>query len=495
MKVLHIASEAVPLVKTGGLADVAGILPGILAGLGCDVRLVLPRYRAIRSEGFQKLPISLGVPLGPKEEWGAVWQGSLPDGTPVFLLEHDSFYGRPELYGSPGGAYEDNLSRFAFLSRGALQLCHAMAWFPDIIHLHDWQTALVPVYLHTVERHSPLGRAASILTIHNMDYQGNFPAEQMPLTGLGWEHFNYMELEFHDRVSLLKGGIVHATEITTVSPTYAIEIQGSLLGRGLETSLAQRNRPAHGILNGIDYTVWDPSHDSFLSRHYDRKRLAGKKRCKADLQRIMGLEKRSDLPLFGLVTRLAWQKGVDVLAKALSRLMELDAQFCILGAGDPWAERFFEDISKRWPGKAASFIGYSEELAHKIYAGADFFLMPSRYEPCGLGQLYALRYGALPVVRDTGGLADTVENYDESTGNGTGFKFADLNPRALFDAMGRATSTYHHKPTHIARMRAQGMALRFEWERSARQYFDVYRMALQRRKSARMTDAGIGENL
>ena len=481
LKVLHIASEAVPFVKTGGLADVVGALPKALAQMGCEVRVVLPCYRSIDRDGLTRLPLALGVPLGPKEEWGAVLQ-RIDNGVATYFLEHDLFYDRPWPYGPPGGAFDDNLERFVFLSRGALQLCHATEWFPDIVHAHDWHAAIAPVFLNTVERTTPLGRAASVLTIHNMDFQGNFPSDRMPYTGLGWEHFTFLDLEFHGKVSLLKGGIAHSTLLTTVSPTYAWEIQSAPQGRGLEGLVRERHDFLVGILNGIDYEIWSPETDPYLPVRYSVETRSARASCKEALQRRTGLDILPQAPLFGLVTRLSWQKGIDVLVDALPRILELDVQLVILGAGDPSLQDAVRELHGRWPGKAAGFVAYNEELAHQIYAGSDFFLMPSRFEPGGLGQLYALRYGSLPIVRATGGLVDTVECYDEQTGRGTGFAFNDLTPEALFDVVGWATWAYHNRPAHIDAMREAAMTARFSWVEATQRYLQVYHRALRLRR-------------
>lgn len=481
LKVLHIASECVPFIKTGGLADVVGALPRALARMGCEVRVVLPCYGSVNRDGSTRLPLALGVPMGPAEEWGAVLR-RVDAGVETLFLEHDLFYDRPWPYGPPGGAFDDNLERFVFLSRGALQLCHATGWYPDIVHAHDWHAALACVYLNAVERATPLGKAAGVLTIHNIDYQGNFPADRMPLTGLGWDHFTFLELEFHGKVSLLKGGIVHATLLTTVSPTYAWEIQSQPLGRGLEGVMRERHDRLVGILNGIDYETWNPEHDPCLAASYSVETRASRSVCKEALQRRMGLAANPGTPLFGTVTRLSWQKGIDVLMEALPRMMELDVQVVVLGAGDPALEAKVDDLAKRWPGKACGCVGYNEELAHQIYAGSDFFLMPSRFEPGGLGQLYALRYGALPIVRATGGLVDTVRCYDEQKGQGTGFVFNDLTPGSLYDVVGWAAWAYYNRPSHIDAMRAEAMRERFTWEDSARRYLETYRRALRMRR-------------
>ncbi len=481
LKVLHIASECVSYAKTGGLADVVGALPKALARKGCDVRVVLPLYARVSREGLSRLELALGVPMGPKEEWGAVHTRT-DEGVQTMFLEHEHYYARPELYGPPNGEYPDNLERFVFLSRGALQLCHATGWFPDIVHAHDWHAAISCAYLNTVERGSPLGRAAGVLTIHNMDYQGNFPAEQMPLTGLGWEHFTFLEMEFHGKVSLLKAGIAHATMLTTVSPTYAWEIQNPPLGRGLEGFVSERRDRLVGILNGVDYRTWNPEIDPFLPCRLSSDVDAFKARCKEALQDEVGLPRQPHVPLLGMVTRLSYQKGIDVLIEALPRIMELEVQLVLLGVGVSDYERKLEQRSKEWPGKAAMRFEQNERLAHEIYAGSDFFLMPSRFEPGGLSQLYAMRYGSLPIVRATGGLVDTVQCYDERTGHGTGFAFNDLTPGALSDVVGWAVWAYYQRPTHIAQMRERAMAARFTWEEASDRYLSVYRRALALRR-------------
>lgn len=480
LKVLHVSSECVPYAKTGGLGDVVGALPKFLAALGCQVRVVIPLYGWVDRAALQRLPVALGVPMGQREEWGAVWTVA-HDGVEFFFLEHNAYYDRPEVYGPPGGAYEDNLQRFVFLSRGALQVCHATGWMPDIVHAHDWHTAIACAYLNTVERLSPLFRAAGILTIHNARHQGNFPASLMPLTGLGWEHFTFLEAEFHGKLSLLKTGVVHATLITTVSPTYAREIQEPPGGEGLEGVFRERSDRIVGILNGIDYSLWDPERDPFLPVHYSVETRSLRERCKQALQDRVGLERRP-VPLFGVVSRLDRQKGIDVLLEALPRVMDLDVQVVILGRGDSDLEEAVRHLASRWPGKAAGWVGFHEELAHQIYAGSDFFLMPSRFEPGGLGQLYAMRYGSLPIVRATGGLVDTVRSYNQETGEGTGFSFFDLTPQALFDTIGWATWAYYQRPHHVDAMREAAMRERFTWEDASRRYLDCYVRALRLRR-------------
>jgi starch synthase len=432
-------------------------------------------------EGFSRKDAKIEVRLGEHEERGTLWEGALEDGAVrVYLLDHAEFYDREQIYGPPGGEYDDNLKRFAFLSYGALKLCHELKWYPHIVHVHDWHAALAAVYLSTLEQETPLKNTASLLTIHNADYQGLFPAELMPQTGLSWVHYTVEELEFYNQVCLLKGGITHATLLTAVSPTYAQEIQRSPLGRGLEGVFARREDDLYGVLNGIDYEVWNPGSDALISAPFSQDDIAGKARCKRDLQKRMGLAINSDVPLVGLVTRLAWQKGIDVLLKALSKLLQHDVQVVILGAGDPKLEQGIKRACRRWPEKIAASIGYSDEIAHQIYAGADFFLMPSRSEPCGLGQMYAMRYGTLPIVRATGGLEDTVEDYEEATSAGTGFKFKTLKPKSLMDAVIRATTVYRERKDHIARLRRTAMQKRFSWATAAEQYDALYEEALKK---------------
>lgn len=487
LKILITASEAVPFAKTGGLADVAGALPKYLKQLGHDVRLVIPRYYLVNKEkyGLKEIPEALGVPLGVLGEiWCGVLEAKIP-GTdiPVYFIEHEQYFGRSNLYNDDSGkGFMDNDNRFAFFSKACLQLCKKLNFYPDIIHANDWQTAAVPVFLNTTYRHDPLGNAASVLTIHNMQHQGSFYEGLMDVLGIGWKHYNFLELEYNDQVNLLKGGILHSTKITTVSDGYAKEIQTPEYGWGLEGVVRERAGDLYGILNGCDYSEWNPEADKYIVKNFSEDDLSGKLECKRDLQKTFGLPVRDNIPVFGVVSRLVKQKGVDILAETLYKLFGLDAQFIILGTGEVWSHFYFGGAPPMFPDRIGVYIGYNNELAHKIEAGSDFFIMPSRFEPCGLNQMYSLRYGTLPVVRATGGLNDTVENFNEQNWEGTGFKFYNLTADALFDTIGWAVYTYYNNKEAMKTLVKRAMQQRFTWESSALKYEDVYYNALRQRR-------------
>jgi len=483
LKVLFVASEVAPFRKTGGLADVAGALPKALRRRGIDVRVVMPLYSGIRWNEMERLDGTLAVPMYGGPLRAGVRLGTLPGSdVPIYFIEYHRFFDRPYLYGPPGQAYPDNLERFALLSRGSLELCKALGFYPDVVHANDWQTALVPAYINTVEWSQPLHAAASLFTIHNLAYQGNFDGGAMFITGLGREHYHAGEFEHFGDVNLMKGALAHSTILSTVSPTYAGEIQTAAYGCGLDGVLAARRADLRGILNGIDFDEWNPATDPALVERFDLDRLPGKARCKASLQREVGLPERPDVPLFGVIGRLTPQKGFDVLAHALERLLKWNLQIVLLGSGDPDAEKFFAALAYQRGEKFRAYIGFDEGLSHRIEAGSDFFLMPSRFEPCGLNQMYSLRYGTLPVVRATGGLVDTVQNYDERSGGGTGFMFGDLTVDGLTNTIGWALSTYFDRPAHIQRMRRTAMAQDFSWQRAAGEYERVYLEAYNRRR-------------
>lgn len=481
--VLFAASECAPFAKAGGLGDVIAALPAALRARGHDARIVIPRYDFISLEGLTRHLQPLAVPLGAGEAWCAVYETRLP-GTdvPVYLLDHLELFGRGYIYDPPGGFALDNLVRFAFLSRGAIQLCKHLHWTPDVFHVHDWPTALVPIYLNTVERHGPLGRSATVLTIHNLAHQPRFPSRDLPATHIPWSEFRADGLEDHGAVNVLKGGIYHATMLTTVSPRYAQEIRTPEGGFGLDHVLRFRGADLVGILNGIDTRVWNPETDPHIPAHYGAEDLSGKFVCKAALQGEMYLAQRPDIPLIGVVSRLTEQKGVDVIAASLGRILDLGVQMVILGSGDRRLEDYLRLRSHHGGDRFRAWIGFNEPLAHRIEAGADLFLMPSRFEPCGLNQMYSQRYGTLPIVRATGGLDDTVENYDPRTGEGTGFKFWDLYPDALVETVRWAVETYRHRKDHFRAMQVRAMKKDFSWDTAAARYADVYRWALERRR-------------
>lgn len=490
ISILFAASEAAPFAKEGGLGDVVGALPKYLAEMGHDVRVVIPRYYVVDREkyGLRKLPGILVVPMGIiGHQYCGVYEGRLPGSeVPIYFLDHEGYYGRAGLYQEDGRGFMDNDNRFVFLSKAALELCKLLDFRPDVVHAHDWHTGLIPVLLNTSYLHDRFtGNAASLLTLHNMQHQGNFYPGLMEVLDIGWKHYNYLELEKDDQVNLLKGGIYHATLLNTVSQGYAHEIQTPEYGWGLEGVVRERAADLYGILNGVDYHEWNPQTDRHLAVNYDASTVSeGKAACKRDLQAMMGLPLRPDVPLLGIVSRMVKQKGTDILAAAIHRILEMDVQFVIVGNGEPWAHFYFNDIAAMYPEKCACHIGYSEPLAHKVEAGADFFVMPSAFEPCGLNQMYSLAYGTPPIVRATGGLEDSVENFNEATLTGTGFKFWNHSATALYDTIGWAVYTYFNNPEGLAALRRNGMAQRFTWEDAAIKYDRLYRLAIRRRRGA-----------
>ena len=487
LKILFVSSECTPFAKTGGLADVVAALPKALRRLGHDARIVLPLYRSIdrAKYGIQHIGSSC-VHMGQGEEnWVGVHSAMLDGEVPVWFVEYERFFGRAGIYGEPSGEYQDNAWRFALLSKAALQLCKDFDFTPDITHAHDWMSALVPAFLKTWDNVlSPLSRTASVLTIHNIGYQGIYDASVFPYTGIGGEYLRGEVFENFGKINLLKGGIYFADGITTVSPTHAWEMLGPIGGQGLAPYLNSRRADFCGILNGVDYEYWNPAHDTLIPAQFSPDDLSGKAVCKAELQKRFGLEVRADLPVFGIVSRFAAQKGFDLLREALpGALSDMEMQVVVLGTGDKETEDFFHWLSATFPGRAGSYIGFSNEMSHLIEAGSDFFLMPSLYEPCGLNQSYSMKYGTLPIVRATGGLDDTVHNYDEATGAGTGFKFWEVSSGALYYTIGWAVATWFDRPQHIAQLRRQAMSQEFLWSDAARQYVMVYEHALRNKRS------------
>jgi starch synthase len=477
LSILFSASECFPFAKSGGLGDVVGALPLALKARGHDVRVVMPRYAVTKKHPTTELAGPLAVPMGWGTELCAVHRAELPASpapVPVYLLDHAGFFDRDGIYGDAHGGFGDNLERFGFLSRATIELCRYLGFRPDVFHVHDWHTSLVPVHLATSERGTPLGGAASILTIHNMGYQGWFPRGDAWKVGLHGDLPERLGLAFYGSMNLLRGGILASTLVSTVSPNYAREIQTAEGGEGLEGVLRGRGGDVIGVLNGIDDKIWDPKADPHLIAPFDVFDLTGKAACKSDLQRAMGLEERQDVPLIGVVSRLVKQKGMDVLADALPAILDQGVQMVLLGAGEGWAESIFRSLSHASHSFRA-YIGMNEALAHKIEAGADLFLMPSRYEPCGLNQLYSQRYGTLPVVRAVGGLEDTVES------GVTGFKFQDLTADALARTVAWAVDTYRNDSARWRAMQRRAMQKPLGWSHTARQYEALYRLACGRK--------------
>lgn len=482
MHVLMVTSEAVPFAKSGGLADAVSALSKALRRLGHDVRIIMPRYSFIPVEGLSKLPSVLSVSMGGAVERAIVYKTILPDSDlSVYLLEHDGFFGRAGIYGSKEESdYGDNARRFAFLSRAAFRLCDALRWKPDIIHAHDWPASLSAVYRRYSE--PAFNSTRTVLSIHNLGYQGIYSKDFYSYLGLPWELFHGAGFEYYDSINLLKAGITSAEQLSTVSPTYAREIQSPELGNNLDGLLRARSTSLVGILNGIDSEVWNPKTDSYLPANYNIDDISGKAKCKSALQAEFGLAEEADIPIIAMISRLTDQKGINELFRpnygSIPDLCEdMDIQMVVLGTGEPWCEAELENLSSKLPNFKAK-LGYSEKLAHLIEAGADFFLMPSRYEPCGLNQMYSLRYGTLPIARRTGGLADTISNFNEKTGAGTGFLFDALTPRAIYDTCGWAIWAYYNRNDQINGMRLRAMAQDFSWASSALEYDALYRSCL-----------------
>lgn len=480
MKILFAASEVAPFAKTGGLADVAGSLPLALAALGHDVRVVLPRYRQVDplTYGLRHIAACY-VPLSSWKERCDILAGTMGGAVPAYFINKDLYFNRPELYRTPQGDYHDNAERFIFFSRAVPELCRVLDFAPDIIHCNDWQTGLVPLYLRRFYAGAPqFHHSRTVFTIHNLGYQGIYWKRDLSLTGLGWDVFTPEILEFYDNINLLKAGITSADAVTTVSATYSREIRTPEFGHGLDGTLRSRAADLHGIVNGIDFDEWDPAKDPALPRHYTAARPAGKRECKRALQAELGLPQDDD-PVLGMVTRLTDQKGLDILLDAIPEVLGQQARLVILGTGDEHFHRRLASLGDRHRDRMRVLLRYDDTLARRIYAGSDLFLMPSRYEPCGLGQMHALRYGTVPVVRRTGGLADTVADYDPRTGKGTGFVFDEYSPRALAACVARALAVYRAPKKWAVVMRA-GMAADFSWTHSAKEYVKVYRKVLHK---------------
>ncbi len=487
LRVLFPTPEAVPFAKTGGLADVAGALPKYLQSLGCDLKLVMPYYRMVKNTGLpiQSLGKELEVTVGTEAIKADLYQGQLDQGIPVYFIGQEEFFDRQYLYGTSKGDYFDNAERFIFFSKAALLLCQYLGFSPDIIHHHEWQTGLIPAYLKSIYRGNPLfSRTAVIFTIHNIAYQGLFKKEKFLVTGLPQEMYNPEGIEYWERINLMKAGIVYADSINTVSHKYSEEIQTPEFGYGLEGILRKRKEDLYGILNGVDYKEWDPSHDPHLVARYDFQNLSGKKTCKRDLLKEFNLPSSLEkAPLLGTISRLADQKGFDLLAEILEELFALDIGFVLLGTGEQKYHDLFQQVARKYPQKAGIRIAYDDRLAHKIEAGADLFLMPSKYEPCGLNQIYSLKYGTIPVVRATGGLDDTIVNYDPSTGTGNGFKFSRYDAKEFLNQIKVAIS-FFSQPKHWKQLLQNAMTADFSWQRSAETYLHLYQQTLKKRETS-----------
>lgn len=476
MRVLICASEAVPFAKTGGLADVAGALPRALRALGHEVRVALPNYAQVDQEKAQPRPVgAVTVRMGDESVEARILLSERVPDMPTYLVDCPRYFDRSRLYGE-----EDDAARFAFFCRAVLDYLRVGDWTPEVIHANDWQTALLPVLLRTTYAgDAKLRGIATLFTIHNLAYQGVFAPAVMARVGLDWSLFAPELLEFYGNVNFLKGGLVFSDLLSTVSVTYSREIQTEEYGERLEGVLAERKDDLFGVVNGIDYEEWNPATDQRLAAHYAVSSPEGKAVCKADLQERLRLPARPETPLFGLVSRLASQKGLDLLAEALPHLLQLDVQFALLGTGEGYYEELMRDLARQYPEKMAAVIGFDNALAHQIYGGGDFFLMPSHYEPCGLGQLISVRYGTIPIVRRTGGLADTIAEFDPETGEGNGLVFEESSAVALLGAMWRGVAMMANRPAW-SRVGRNAMQCDFSWDRSAEAYVGLYQRATER---------------
>lgn len=495
LKILVVSAEAVPFAKVGGLADVAGSLPKALRRLGHDARLALPKYGRINEAQFgltQVLDL-LPVPAGSDQELASVFESAV-EGMPAYLIDSDRYFGREEVYG-----YDDDGERFVFFCRAALEMLKALDWRPDVIHCNDWHTGIIPNWLKTIYKDDPFfADTATVFTIHNLAYQGIFGPELLEFAGLA--DYGLIPHPEHDDLSqvvvLVARGILFADVINAVSERYAQEILTPEYGERLHPILAQRQDRLFGILNGLDYEVWNPATDRDIAVNYDVDSLDRRMENKLALQREAELPLDPEVLLVGMISRLADQKGFDILTEAMDQLVELDLQFVLLGTGDERYQRIFANVAGKYQGQAAVFLKFDPALARRIYAGSDAFLMPSRFEPCGLGQMIAMRYGSVPIVRSTGGLADTVEDYDPTTGQGNGFTFSDYSEEALLAAVRRALEAYHRQDTWRT-LRERGMRADFSWEVSAQKYVELYHKALEFKLSDRrrsLTEAKIRGN-
>ena len=473
LNILFASSEVVPFAKTGGLADVSAALPKALTKLGCNVKVIMPKYSKIDEVKYD-LKFVCDLPNG-----GAVKKSKLRGSTVEFyFVEYDQYFGRNALYGENGSDYIDNAERFIYFSKCVLDFARLTGFKPDIIHCNDWQTALIPVYISSLRTDSFFKDTSTVLTVHNMAYQGIFSKQIMYATGLPWNYFTRDKLEYWDKINFMKGGLIFADIINTVSETYAKEIQSSYdYGWGLEGVLQNRKADLFGILNGIDGKEWDPETDKYLLKKYGTLSIGKKLENKKILSEKTGLPFKPATPLLGIVSRFADQKGFDIISPAMDMLMKNDIQLVVQGIGDQRYNDMFASFRNKYPGKLAVIFKFDERIAHLIYAGSDMFLMPSRYEPCGLSQLISFKYGTVPVVRETGGLADSVTNYDPKTGKGTGFVFKEYSPWELLDAVKRGVLVYKNKNSW-AKLIIKDMKLDFSWDSSAKKYVELYQKAL-----------------
>lgn len=481
MHIVFAASECTPWAKTGGLADVVGALPKALAALGHKVEVFLPYYRQVAKQ-VPDAPLvvpSITIPFEYYNRFVRVLDGGKIEGVQHYFLDNPEMFDRENFYATPSGDYGDNAERFGLFSRAVIEATKVLG-VPDIFHVHDWQAAMISVYLRSTYFFDPVFRKVpTVLSIHNAGYQGWFPPQTIQKLLLPWDMFTMDKLEQFDNLNFLKGGIVYADAITTVSRTYAQEIQTAEFGNGLEEILRKRSGDLAGILNGVDYDEWDPATDPHIAAHYTPEDLRGKKECRRDLLHAFGFDGVSDkTAVIGIVSRFATQKGFDFIAQVADELLKEDVAIVALGTGEAYYEHLLTELAERYPTKMRVRVAYNNTLAHKVEAGSDIFLMPSRYEPCGLNQIYSLKYGTVPVVRATGGLEDTID--EQPDGGGNGFKFWGYSAWAMLDAIKRALALFQDKEKWAGMMQ-RGMKQDFRWDGPAKEYVKVYERAIMNR--------------
>ncbi len=476
MRVILASSEVVPYSKTGGLGDVAGALPKALSRIGCEVSVITPRYTGfgrrhgdvVSHETGERIFDDLRVPFADGVKYAAVWRDWL-GGAPVYFIDNAEYFGHGYIYGS--GNFD--VERFAFFSRAVLELAKRIGGPPEVIHCNDWQTGFIPAYLKTLYAADPFfARTSTLFTIHNLAYQGLFDPNLLPRFGFGWDVFKY-GMEFHDAANAMKSGIYFSTAVSTVSPKYAQEIQTPEFGANLDGLLRWRRNDLIGILNGVDYNEWNPETDRRIAANYSINDLSGKTACKRDLLEKYHLPVDLEKPIVAIISRLTSQKGIELIAHAIWRMLETGAYFILLGSGAESYEGYFQHVRDTMPGQAGVYFGYNDALAHQIEAGADMFLMPSSYEPCGLNQMYSLKYGAVPIVRGVGGLDDTIRNFDSISGQGNGYKFYEYSGDSLTEKFYEALMVYYDRETW-RRLQHNGMREDFSWESSAHNYLNAY---------------------
>jgi len=474
-------AECVPFVKTGGLADFAGAFGEVLASKGQKVSIVLPGYSLIDKEkfGFENIEFQFTIPISDKNVTGTVMKCSISENLDVYLICNDNYFNREGLFTENGKVYEDNAERFLFFSKGILELCVKLGNV-NVLHMNDWHTAIGLFYLKEFyKKTGRLQNVGSVLTIHNLGYQGMFWHYDMHLLNVGWQYFTPQHLEFHDHINYLKSGIVHADRLVTVSPSYANEIQSEEFGFGMEGILSSRREHLYGVLNGVDYKVWHPWKDKLIPQRYSKNRFNEKQINKFKLMEQFNLAFKYESPLVTMVSRFDVQKGFDLILPVFDMLMDLGINLLIVGSGDKKYGAFFKEMENKYKGSFAVFNGYSEELAHSVYAGGDIYLMPSKYEPCGLSQLYAMKYGNVPVVRNVGGLKDTVFDVSEGVHKATGFKFDYYSPYSLFETVKKADSLYVHDRDSFNKIALNGMNTKFTWTKAINKYMKIYQEVLK----------------